>query len=189
MITTVTLFQQPMYSVYQEDDDKDMERLATDREEMMRILLERQTLHTRRFNLLDAIISNDLKRLRTIPITAHNLNAESDEGLTPLNLAVMSANYEMCVHLLSAGAAVNYINQTNCTAFSAFVFEIANAPHPISVLQMRILLLLLRNGADASLPREAPAIDSLKRLGFTISGIYLRKIYSQSPKKEIDLYG
>ena len=178
-----------MYSVYQEDDDKDMERLEKDREETIKALNERQAFHTRTFNLLDAIVSNDLKRALTIPITEYNLNAESHDGLTPLNLAVMSANYQICVHLLSAGADVNYINQTNCTAFSAFAFEIANAPHPISAIQMRILLLLLRHGADVSLPYGAPATESLKRLGFTVSGIYLRKIHSQCQKKEIDLYG
>jgi len=174
-----------MYSVYTEDDifDDDMLRLQNDKD---RLDIEK---HTKTFNLLDAVVTNDIKRVKAISITGLNKNAESDTGLTPLILAVLSCNYEMCAYLLVSGTDINYVNYLNCTALSALVCQISLGQFPISVLQIRIILLLLRYGADANLPHDAPASDSLAALGFQVTGIYLRKIHFCSPKKEIDLYG
>jgi len=165
----------PVQIVYKEDESDSIEK------QPIRVSIKD-------FSLLDAVSSNDLKRVTSVKLTTANKNAESPQGLTPLILATLSGNYEICKYLILNGVDINYQTQLNCTALSSFVFQLATSACSISVHQIRIILLLLRYGADASLPTITPASEILHNLGYEVDGLYLRKSIFTQVKKEFDLY-
>jgi hypothetical protein len=122
------------------------------------------------FAFLDIVSKNEIGPVRAFSVSDIHKNAESSIGLTPLIQAILNQNYEICFYLLSIGVDVNYRNKENETALSLFISIFVEHKQPFNVLHTRIILLLLRYGADASLAKE-----SLKSLGYEVTGQYLCK--------------
>ena len=124
--------------------------------------------------LIHAVQRNQIRFIEHFPITDKNRNGENELGETALIVAILNQNYLICEYLLKKDVDPNYINNMGHTALSLLCYGIDSKP--MTVMDMRLILLLLRYGAKTDLPTTQKRVDELLRdMGYEIHGIYLRK--------------
>jgi len=152
---------------------------AIDKEKRARMEARVAKLRAERENpltLLHAVQRNDLHSLKYVLINDINRNGEDELGVTPLVEAVINKNYEITHYLLTQGIDPNHITKMGYTALSLLVYNIASEPSPMCLGNMRLVLLLLRYGANPTLQTaHQTAAQYLKDIGYEVEGIYLRK--------------
>ena len=124
--------------------------------------------------LIHAVQRNEIRFLEHFPITDNNRNGENELGETALIVAILNQNYLICQHLLKCGVNPNHVNNMGHTALSLLCYGIDS--RPMTVMDMRLILLLLRYGAKTDLPTTHKRTDEVLRdMGYETHGIYLRK--------------
>jgi hypothetical protein len=124
--------------------------------------------------LIRVVQRNEIRFLESFPITDKNRNGENELGETALIVAILNQNYLICQHLLKKGVDPNYVNNMGHTALSLLCYGVDSKP--MTVMDMRLILLLLRYGAKTDLPTTQKRADELLRdMGYETHGIYLRK--------------
>ena len=124
--------------------------------------------------LIHVVQRNEIRFLESFPITDKNRNGENELGETALIVAILNQNYLICQHLLKKGVDPNYVNNMGHTALSLLCYGMDS--QPMTVMNMRLILLLLRYGAKTDLPKTHKRADELLRnMGYETHGIYLRK--------------
>ena len=122
--------------------------------------------------LIRVVQQNEIRFLESFPITDKNRNGENELGETALIVAILNQNYLICQHLLKKGVDPNYVNNMGHTALSLLCYGIDS----MTVMNMRLILLLLRYGAKTNLHTTQKRADELLRdMGYETDGIYLRK--------------
>jgi hypothetical protein len=108
--------------------------------------------------------------------TEHNRNSENELGVTPLIQSILHKNYEMCLYLLKNGVNPNHVTNMGHTALSLLLFNIDIDKKGCSITDIRLVLLLLRYGADTELETSIKLASAyLRDMGYEVEGIYLRK--------------
>lgn len=126
--------------------------------------------------LLKLVERNDIDHMHMVTITDVNRNSENELGITPLIQAILHKNYEMCLYLLKNGVNPNHVTNMGHTALSLLLLNIDIDKKGCSITDLRLVLLLLRYGANTELETSRKVSSAyLRDLGYEVEGIYLRK--------------
>ncbi|MFL1672501.1 ankyrin repeat domain-containing protein [Paenibacillus dendritiformis] len=74
-------------------------------------------------NLFDAVVSEDIKRIKSLLDEGKNINEKDENGTTPLMVACKRGNLKIIKFLLEHGADVNIKNKNSKTAFDNFIWK------------------------------------------------------------------
>ncbi len=128
--------------------------------------------------ILMAIDANDLDTVKYLLDTNDNINNISDiNGKSLLILAIDIMNIEFLEFILQKGADPNIASLMYSTPFGYLLTKKIDSSHSINYIHLRIILMLLRYGAnpDIKVNTTHSSRELLQNFGYEISGIYLVK--------------